>query len=85
MGRNSDRHGGLYKYEAVREWPSIANIDHTRRKVGIMAFSARGEHALHGSYAACSMRTPLMMIVVARRRSRGQMFQCFGFDSRVRF
>lgn len=39
-----------------------------------MALSARGEQALHGSNAACSMRTTLMMIVVARDDPAGKRF-----------
>lgn len=39
------------------------------------AFPARGEHAVHGRYAACSMGTHLMMIVVARDNPTDK---CFG-------
>jgi hypothetical protein len=83
MGRNSYRHGGLYKYEAVREWPSISNIAHMRRKVGIVAFSARGEHAF--AWEVCSLlnRDILDDDSGGEIRSRRHMFQCLALTVMV--
>jgi hypothetical protein len=52
-----------------------------RKMVGIMAFSARGEHDLHGSYAACSMGTVLLDDSGGEGRYPQANVSVFGFDS----
>jgi len=48
----------------------------------VKAISARGEHALHGIYAACSMGTSLM-IEVARDNPAGKLFRCWASRGQI--